>query len=373
MFYKDFNGKSLSLLGLGCMRFPTVEGTGEVDLEKTERIIDLAMEKGINYYDTAWGYLSGKSEEITGRMLKKYPRDSYYIATKFPGFSKELIGKAEEVFETQLARLGMDYVDFYLFHNVCEADIDNYLDNEKYGHFSYILEQKKKGRIKHLGFSTHGTLDTVKRFLDAYGEHIEFCQIQLNFLDYYLQDARAKVELLNERNIPIWVMEPLRGGRMASLVDGALSGQSVPSWAFRYLFGIEGVGMILSGMSDTAQVTENANIFSQHKPLDADEAAALEAVTQNMLSKKTLPCTGCRYCTDGCPMGLDIPLLIGLYNDLCFNGHSFVAETAVANMPVEKRPGACIGCRACEDACPQNIKISEAMADFAKRLEKIEQ
>lgn len=373
MVYRDFKGKKLSSLGLGCMRFPRIEGTEELDMEKIERMFDLCMKSGINYYDTAWGYLQGKSEIITGDMLKKYNRDEYCLASKFPGFDKELISRPKEVFEKQLEKCGVEYFDFYLFHNVCEANIDAYLNDAEYGHFSYLVEQKRLGRIKHLGFSTHGTVDTMRRFIEAYGSELEFCQIQLNYLDRRLQAGEEKLALLKEYGLPVWVMEPLRGGKLAAQhedVEELLSGQSMPSWGFRYLFGIDEVTMILSGMSDIDQIEENVRIFSEHKALDAKEKETLDLATDKLLEKKTLPCTACRYCTDGCPMGLNIPLLIGLYNDLCYSGHSFTAHTVVKSLPDDKKPSSCIGCRACEEACPQNIKISEAFSDFAERLSK---
>lgn len=208
MIYKDFQGMKLSALGLGAMRLPLIEGGSDADIDEkaAEEMIDYAMKQGINYYDTAFGYHNGQSEIVTGRILGNYPRDSYYLATKFPGYDLSNMGKVEEIFEEQIRKCGVEYFDFYLFHNVYEKNIDPYLD-EKNGILKYLLQQKENGRIRHLGFSCHGRYDTLKRFLDAYGEHMEFCQIQLNYLDWKLQDAKAKVELLNERKIPIWVME----------------------------------------------------------------------------------------------------------------------------------------------------------------------
>lgn len=210
----------LSALGLGAMRLPLIEGGSDADIDEkaAEEMIDYAMKQGINYYDTAFGYHNGQSEIVTGRILGNYPRDSYYLATKFPGYDLSNMGKVEEIFEEQIRKCGVEYFDFYLFHNVYEKNIDPYLD-EKNGILKYLLQQKENGRIRHLGFSCHGRYDTLKRFLDAYGEHMEFCQIQLNYLDWKLQDAKAKVELLNERKIPIWVMEPLRGGKLAVLSE----------------------------------------------------------------------------------------------------------------------------------------------------------
>ena len=182
MIYNDFKGLRLSALGLGCMRLPCVNGDNSViDMQAAEQMVAYAMEKGVNYFDTAWGYHSGRSEPAMGELLSKYPRESFYLASKFPGYDVSNMDKVEEIFEKQLKRCKTDYFDFYLFHNVCEKNIDGYLD-EKYGIYEYLMKQKKNGRIKHLGFSTHGSLSTIRRFLDAYGDAMEFCQLQVNWL-----------------------------------------------------------------------------------------------------------------------------------------------------------------------------------------------
>ena len=219
MIYKEFQDLKLSALGMGAMRLPVINGDDhQIDEEATAKMVAYAMEKGINYYDTAWGYHGKQSEVVMGKVLKNYPRDRFYLATKFPGYDLSNMDKVQEIFEKQLEKCQVEYFDFYLFHNVCEMNIDAYLD-EKYGIFDYLWEQKQNGRIKHLGFSAHGDLPTMKRFLEAYGDKMEFCQIQLNYLDYLFQDAKAKIELLDEYNIPVWVMEPLRGGRLVSLQE----------------------------------------------------------------------------------------------------------------------------------------------------------
>lgn len=378
MLYKDFQGLKLSSLGLGTMRLPNkgVDSDVPVDEEETAKMVDYAIKNGINYFDTAWGYHNGESEKVIGRILSKYPRDSFYLATKFPGYDLSNMDKVEEIFEKQLEKCRVDYFDFYLFHNVYEKNVDPYLD-PKYGILDYLLKQKENGRIKHLGFSVHGSLDVLKKFLNAYGEHMEFCQIQLNYLDYDFQDAKAKVELLNEYNIPIWVMEPLRGGKLAKLPEEQESklkalrpDTTTVEWAFRFLQSIPGVTMVLSGMSTMEQLQENIKIFSEDKPLNEEEMNTLLEIAKGMLKGNILPCTACRYCTSHCPMGLDIPKLLALYNEHCFTGGGFIAPMAISALPEDKRPSACIGCRSCEAVCPQQLKISEAMADFAKKLEQ---
>ena len=216
MIYETFQELKLSALGMGCMRLPQGDAYADINVPEVKRMVALAMEKGVNYYDTAWGYHDGNSERVMGEVLSAYPRENFYLATKFPGYDLSNMGKAKEIFEEQLERCRVDYFDFYLFHNVCEMNIEQYLD-PKYGIFEYLMEQKKNGRIRHLGFSVHGNLETMQRFLDAYGKDMEFCQIQLNWLDYDFQDAKAKCRVLNAWNIPIWVMEPLRGGSLCKL------------------------------------------------------------------------------------------------------------------------------------------------------------
>lgn len=374
MIQKQFQDLKLSALGLGTMRLPVIEGDdARIDEEKTAEMVALAMKQGINYYDTAWGYHDGKSELVMGKVLGRYPRDSYYLATKFPGYDLANMDKVEEIFERQLEKCGVDYFDFYLFHNVCEMNIDAYLD-EKYGIFEYLMKQKENGRIRHLGFSAHGNYDVMKRFLEAYGEHMEFCQIQLNYVDWTFQEANDKVDLLNEYKLPIWVMEPLRGGKLAKLpeeAEGQLKGmrpdEGIPAWAFRFLQSIPGVTMILSGMSSFQQMQENIRTFETERPLSKGEMEKLLGIADGLLHG-TLPCTACHYCVSHCPKELDIPSLLRLYNEHCFTGGGFFAPMALMAVPEEKHPTACIGCRSCEAVCPQQIKISEAMADFSAKL-----
>lgn len=375
MITKKFQDLELSTLGMGAMRLPTVNGDdSQIDQAATEEMVGYAMQHGINYYDTAWGYHNGNSELAMGVALAKYPRGSFCLATKFPGYDLANMPKVQEIFEKQLEKCGVEYFDFYLFHNVCEMNIDAYLDDETYGIFTYLAEQKKNGRIRHLGFSAHGSYEVMQRFLEAYGSHMEFCQIQLNYVDWTLQDAKAKVELLKQHSIPVWVMEPLRGGKLAKLAEedeAALKAlrpeETIPAWAFRFLQDIPEVVVTLSGMSNFEQLKENIKTFEAGRPLQKQESAALLSIADGMLNG-TLPCTACRYCTSHCPKGLDIPSLLELYNEHSFTGGGFIAPMALGALPEDKKPSACIGCRSCEKVCPQQIKISEAMADFTARL-----
>ncbi len=364
MIYKSFADKKLSALGLGTMRLPTIGGdNARIDMETTKKMVKYAIDSGINYFDTAWMYHKGNSELALGEALLDYPRESFYLASKFPGFGKDNLSKVEEIFERQLQKCRVDYFDFYLFHNVCEDNIDGYLDPQ-YGIYDYLMKQKANGRIKHLGFSTHGSLDTMKRFLDAYGKDMEFCQIQLNYLDYKLQDAKAKLELVAKYNLPIWVMEPVRGGRLAALdaddeeiLKSLRPDHTIPEWSFRFLQGIDAVTMTLSGMSNMAQLTENVKTFSEEKPLNDKEFDALMEIVDKMIEKSAIPCTSCRYCTEKCPRGLDIPVIIAAYNEYLKSKD----KAAFFELDKEKTADTCISCRQCEKLCPQGIKISSVM------------
>ncbi|MCD8077277.1 MAG: aldo/keto reductase [Lachnospiraceae bacterium] len=375
MIYNDFQDLKLSALGFGTMRFPTIDGDdARVDEPATQEMVDYAMSHGVNYYDTAWGYHGGNSEPVIGRCLKKYPREQFYLASKFPGYDLSNMDKVEEIFEKQLEKCQVDYFDFYLFHNVCEMNIDEYLD-ESHGIYAYLMKQKENGRIRHLGFSAHGALPVMRRFLEKYGKDMEFCQLQINYLDWTFQNAKEKVELLEEYGIPVWVMEPLRGGRLASLkpeeaarLTALRPEESVPAWAFRFLQSLHQVCVTLSGMSDLQQMKENIAIYEEARPLNGEEMNTLLDVADGMTRNITVPCTACHYCVSHCPQGLPIPELLNVYNEHRFTGGGFIPAMYVSTLPEEKRPGSCLGCGSCEAVCPQQIHISEAMADFAARL-----
>ena len=370
MMYNEACGERLSRLGFGCMRLPLTPD-GAVDEAELQRMTDYAMAHGVNYYDTAWPYHGGRSELAIGKALAKYPRDTWFLANKYPGHQIASSYDPAEIFEQQLKKCGVDYFDFYLLHNVYENSYGVYTD-PKWDILNYFREQKRLGRIRHLGFSTHARPDTLERFLDYAGDSMEFCQIQLNYLDWTLQDAEAKYDLLTARGIPVWVMEPLRGGRLASLsaedesrLKALRPEESVAAWSFRWLQRLPNVKVVLSGMSDFAQMEDNVRTFTEEKPQTAEEAALLSDVAETL--KDALPCTRCRYCCEGCPMQLDIPMLIHAYNDLKFAGGMTVPMQMDA-LPEDKRPSACIGCGACAAICPQKIDIPAAMRELSDRL-----
>lgn len=375
MVYREFQELKLSGLGLGMMRLPVLDGDdGRVDEAAAAEMIDYAYHNGINYFDTAWGYHDGNSELVAGKYLSRYPRDSYYLASKFPGYDLSNMDKVEEIFEKQLEKCRTPYFNFYLFHNVYEGNIDAYLD-PKYGILEYLLKQKENGRIRHLGFSAHGSVEVIQRFLDAYGKHMEFCQLQLNYMDWHFQNAQEKVALVNEAGIPVWVMEPLRGGKLAqasgeltAFMQSARPEETVPGWAFRFLQSVPGVTVVLSGMSNMEQLKANIATYETDEPLGGDEFEGLVERMDEETRKAGLPCTACHYCTSHCPKGLPIPELIALYNEHKATGGGFIAPMAVGSMPQEKRPANCIGCRGCEQVCPQQIKISEMMKEFSAMI-----
>ena len=319
MIYKDFQGLKLSQLGFGTMRLPLREDKS-IDAEQAAAMTSEAIAKGVNYFDTAWPYHGGKSELVIGEILKQYPRESFYLADKFPGHQIAPSYDVKGVFEKQLKKCGVEYFDFYLLHNVYENSIAVYED-ERWNILQYLLEQKKNGRIRHLGFSTHAGVPALEAFLEKHANEMEFCQIELNYLDWTLQQAKEKCELLNRYSIPIWVMEPVRGGKLANLPAAAQEKlhalrpeASDASWALRWVQEIPGVTMILSGMSNMAQMQDNLATFDHPEPLSAEEQALLLEIAEGF--KSAVPCTACRYCCDGCPQEIDIPQMLRVLNEL---------------------------------------------------------
>lgn len=376
MIYNDYQDMKLSALGMGNMRLPVIDGDdSKIDVAAAKEMIAYCMEAGINYYDTAYGYHNGQSELVVGELLKAYDRDSFYLASKFPGYDLSNMPKVKEIFEEQLVKCQVDYFDFYMFHNVCELNVNQYLD-PKFGIYDYLMEQKRNGRIKHLGFSAHGDIECMTKFLQAYGKDMEFCQIELNYFDYNFQDAKGKVALLKEWNIPVWVMEPVRGGQLATLSEDATAklkaarpDEGVVAWAFRFLQAIPEVVVTLSGMSNMQQLKDNIATYAENKPLNDEEMKLVLGIADDMIRKTTVPCTGCHYCVSHCPMGLDIPFLLKQYNEAMVEGAgAFIAPMALGSIDAEHQPSACIGCRACESVCPQTIPIPDALASFAEKM-----
>lgn len=366
MKYSDFQGLKLSCLGFGAMRLPQNED-GSIDESQVFKMVAYAAEHGVNYFDTAYPYHGGLSEVVLGKALKQLPRESYYLATKFPGHQIAESYDPADIFEEQLKKCDVEYFDFYLLHNIYENSLPVY-KSEQWGIVDYFVEQKRLGRIKHLGFSAHGQLPCIEEFLDLYGDCMEFGQLQVNYLDWTLQKSKEKVELLERHGIPTWVMEPVRGGRLAQLDEASEArlkelrpDASTASWAFRWLQGVPQVKVVLSGMSNMDQMVENIETFSTDAPLSSEEAAVLEGIADGM--KNDVPCTACRYCCDACPQQLDIPLFMSLANDVRFSP-SFNVGMTIDALEEGKRPQDCVSCWACAALCPQGIEIPDVIAEM---------
>ena len=378
MYYNDFQDLKLSGLGMGNMRLPVLDDEKHsIDEETTARMLDYCLKNGINYFDTAWPYHDGNSEIVVGNILSNYPRDSFYLATKFPTFDKSYFTRYEEVFNKQLEKCKVDYFDFYLLHNVSGHNIEFFMDPELGGKvIEYLLKQKEEGRIRHFGFSSHASSEEFVQFLDKYGERMEFCQIQLNWFDWEYQDAKFKVDELNKRGIPIWVMEPVRGGKLinytAPYIDELKKvrpDDEITDWCFKFLRTVPGVTMILSGMSNEEQLHQNVATFENNDKLSEDEIKFLFGIKDKILESKLIPCTACRYCTDTCPQELDIPRMIEIYNDDVIAEYAFSTPNAIQRLGDGKHPEDCLQCHACESQCPQNIAIPDILEMLVKRVE----
>ena len=356
MYYKDFDGMKISALGFGGLRLPTEKGKpNHINRAEAKNVIDMAIASGINYFDTSHNYQNGDSERCLGEVLSKYPRDSYYLATKFyAAYATDI----EAVFEEQLKRLQTDYFDFYLFHCLDESTFGSYTDKNR-GYLDFLRKQKEAGRIRNIGFSSHASPELLERFLD-YDDGFDMAMIQINYLDWSLLNAKHQYELLSEHHIPVWVMEPLKGGRLSTLnnkaadiLKGTVPDRSLSSWGFRFLMGLPNVHTILSGMSDIEQVQDNAKNFAVYDPLSSSEKAALKKASEIFLKDIGIPCSACRYCCDTCPVGLDIPLLIRGYNERSISGEVW----KVPQLSVTKSASACLQCGVCRSHCPQKIDI----------------
>lgn len=364
MYYRKFHDMNVSALGLGALRLPMEPGnTGRIDRNEAQRIIDLALAGGINYIDTAYTYQNGDSERFLGEALAGYSRNSYYLSTKFYAAANPNI---EQVFEEQLKRLRTDYIDVYLFHGMDENFITDYMDKER-NYLGYLLKQKEAGRIRYLGFSSHGAPDTLTRFLNWY-DGFDMALIQMNYLDWTLLEAAKQYDILSGHGIPVWVMEPLKGGRLsglnreaAEILKAAAPERSLSSWAFRFLMGFENVQTVLSGMSSADQILENVRTFEKKAPLSPSEQKALKEAAEIFFQDLGVPCSACRYCCPVCPAGLDIPLLIKGYNERRISGETW----RIAELDSVVGPEHCLGCGACRKHCPQKIDIPDIMKKAA--------
>ena len=364
-------------IGFGLMRLPETDGV--IDIDKVCKMADAYMEAGFNYFDTAYVYHGGNSEKaVKEAIVKRYPRDSFTIATKLPAWSIHSFEDRDRIFNEQLERCGVDYFDFYLLHSI--EDGNNYDTYVKYDCFNWGIQKREEGKIKHLGFSYHGTPELLVKIVDSHPE-IEFVQIQLNYADWDnpLVHSGKLYQILSERNIPIIVMEPCKGGKLANhdeecteILKSIRPDKSVASWAFRFVGSLPGVTTILSGMSTQEQMEDNMNTFKNFEPLSDEERAAIDKVIEVMFRVEQVGCTACRYCVDGCPMSISIPDVISAINtkrkfpgdmrpQFFYNG--------LVSRDGNGKASDCIACGQCEGVCPQHLPIIEILKEGVERFE----
>ncbi len=366
---------SMPKLGFGLMRLP--ENDGVIDHEQVCRMVDEYLKTGMNYFDTAYVYHGGKSEVAAREALvKRYPRDSFMLATKLPAWEIKKAEDVDRIFNEQLERAGVDYFDFYLLHSI--EDGSNYDTYEKYDCFNWGLQKKAEGKIRHLGFSYHGSPELLKEVLDKHPE-AEFVQIQLNYLDRTNPVVRSQelYDILHERNIPIIVMEPVRGGMLASLapeteakLKNRQPDKSVASWALRFVASLPGVMTVLSGMSNEEQMNDNLKTFTNFEPMEEDELRLIDEVTADILSMPQIGCTACKYCCDGCPMQISIPDIFRTINTLRRYPDDWRAKNYYSGLTQRSgKASDCIGCGQCEGVCPQHLNIISLLKEASEILD----
>lgn len=364
-------GISTSLLGYGCMRFPTKDG--RIDEAESEKLLDRAYEAGVNYFDTAYPYHGGESEGFTGRVLAKYPRESYYIATKLPGWEIKSLEDAKRIFNDQLERLGMEYVDFYLLHSMSGR---KYREMRELGVVKYCEELKAQGKIRWFGFSFHDSFDAFEEIITD--REWDFCQIQLNYMDTEEQAGIRGYELAQRLGVPVIVMEPVKGGSLAKLPDEIYApleeyrrGYSPAAWALRWVGTFPNVKVILSGMSDMAQVEDNLRTFNAFEPLNDEEKKLISDTAESLRTRVNNGCTGCNYCMP-CPAGVNIPKNFSIWNKYGIYENAYSLKWEWNNdIDTSSKAAACIGCGKCEKLCPQKISIRNDLAALNKEIETV--
>lgn len=370
--YKDTDDK-VSLLGFGLMRLPKIDPEkSDIDKEKAQEMIDYAYSHGINYFDTAYPYHEGKSELFVGEAMKKYPRESFHLASKMPVWLVEKPEDTLKYFEEQLNKCQVEYFDYYL----CHALNHDRLEIIKKNHiFETLQKEKEAGRIKHLGFSFHGTIEMLEEIVNAYDW--DFAQIQLNYYDWDMQNAKRQYEILEEHGLPVVVMEPVRGGALHTLCPEGVEmlkkadpNATPASWALRFAASLPNVLVVLSGMTTMEHMKDNVATVDDFKPLTESERELLFKVADVYKQSKTVPCTGCRYCMD-CPAGVDIPAVFKIYNQYCVteNKAQFLADYEA--LGDSKQAHHCVACRKCCSQCPQSIDIPTRMEDVKALYKKL--
>ncbi len=371
------NINEMPKIGFGLMRLPETDGV--IDIDKVCKMADAYLDAGFNYFDTAYVYHGGNSERaVKEAIVKRHPRDSFTIATKLPAWSIHSFEDRDKIFNEQLERCGVDFFDFYLLHSI--EDGNNYDTYVKYDCFNWGIQKREEGKIKHFGFSFHGTPELLIKIVDSHPE-IEFVQIQLNYADWDnpLVHSGELYKILSERNIPIIVMEPCKGGKLANhddecteILKSVRPDRSVASWAFRFVGSLPGVTTILSGMSTQEQMEDNMETFKNFEPLSDEERKAIDKVIEAMFRVEQIGCTACRYCVDGCPMSISIPDVISAINTKRkFPGDmrpQFFYNGLIARDGNGKASD-CIGCGQCEGVCPQHLPIIEILKEGVEKFE----
>lgn len=354
-----------SFLGFGCMRFPTKNE--KIDRELATEMLDYAYEHGVNHFDTAYPYHGGESELFLGEYLKKLDRNTYTISTKLPVWKVREYADFEKLLDEQLEKLQLEYFDFYLLHALNKKTWENIVKNDV---FKFIKEAKEKGKIKYIGFSYHDDKELFPKIVNSY--NWDFCLLQINYIDYKSQQGVEGYELVTSKGIPVWVMEPLKGGRLATLAPDIMenyqkiNNDSQVQWAFRWVHTLPNVKLILSGMSSLDQVEDNCKIFNDITPLDDEEINAVNKVREIINKRIKISCTGCKYCLP-CPVGINIPKNFQIYNDAyMYNNKLRAKESYNLGLKVEERAHNCIECRQCIDLCPQNLEIPKLMNEVSE-------
>ncbi len=366
-------GIETSLLGFGCMRFP-VTADGKIDEPEAERMLDKAIAEGVNYIDTAYPYHDGQSEIVVGKVLKKYDRSSYYLATKLPLWKVEKLEDVRAVFEEQLAKLQTDYIDFYLMHAVAKERWDKMLE---IGCIEELERLKAEGKIKYLGFSFH---DSYEVFEEVLGHRDwDFCQIQFNYMDVDEQAGIRGYELAKSKGVPLVIMEPVKGGSLSKFADDIMGKfrqldetASASSFALRWVGSFPGVKVILSGMSTMEQLEDNLKTFSPFRPLSEEEKAVVEDVAATIRGRVQNGCTGCRYCMP-CPAGVNIPGCFSAWNTYhMYQNYNVVKWNWENNIGEARQAKNCVKCGKCEAACPQKLSIRKDLEKVQADLDKKE-
>lgn len=361
-----FKNTEVSRLGLGTMRLPVKtklkrKANPLIDYKKGQELVDEAYNLGVNYFDTAYMYHTGKSEKFIGTALKKYPRESYFLADKLPIWMCAKKSDMEKIFKNQLERTEHDYFDFYLLHSL---DGKNFDKCEKYGAYDFITKKKEEGKVKNIGFSFHGTIEDLRRIVAAH--KWDFAQIQMNYLDWKNQDAKTQYEILTEAGIPVIVMEPVRGGKLADVPENVSQlflnnkpDKTVASWAINFVASHNNVLTILSGMNSLEQLHDNISNLTDFVPFTDNEYKICENAAALINKSDIIPCTGCDYCAD-CPKGVKISSVFAAYNKYK-TGEITARESKELYSAIDVNASSCIACKHCEGHCPQSIKISELM------------